>query len=133
MVDDALPLIWGKLVINAAINPLTALLQIKNGELLDNPSALEFFHELAKEAAAVANSSGIELPYSDPSAVVDEVARTSADNSSSMLQDVLRGAQTEIDSINGKIIDYARKNGIPVPYNRGMWLLIKALSVRGNN
>lgn len=130
-VEDAQPLIWGKLVVNAAINPLTALLQVKNGGLLENPTARILMGELAGEAASVAEAYKIILPLSHPDSAAEDVARRSADNMSSMLQDILRGAQTEVDAINGKIVQLGEKKNIPVPVNRAIWLLVKALSVRG--
>src|SRR5258708_3175590 len=54
VVSDAQSLVWGKLVINAAINPLTALLRVPNGELLQRPAARELMHALAEETARVA-------------------------------------------------------------------------------
>jgi len=130
VVEDAIALIWGKLVINAAINPLTALLKIPNGELLERPSAREMLRALAREAAQVANAEDIVLPFADPVAAVEEVARKTAANSSSMLQDVLRGAPTEIDAICGAIVKTAEKHNISVPVNWACWQLVKALGIR---
>ena len=67
VVEDAQSLIWGKLVINAAINPLTALLRVPNGKLLESPSAREMMGRLAIETAQVAKREKIQLPFSDPS------------------------------------------------------------------
>jgi 2-dehydropantoate 2-reductase len=131
VVDDAESLVWGKLVVNAAINPLTALLRIKNGELLERPSARALMGELACEAAAVAETLGVALPFPGPERAAEEVARRTAENTSSMLQDVLRGAPTEIDVINGAVVHWGEKKNVPTPVNRVMWSLVKALPVRG--
>jgi len=128
IVDDAQSLIWGKLVINAAINPLTALLQISNGELLNRPAAREMMAELACEAAQVANAENVGLPFSDPVEAAEDVARKTAANHSSMLQDVLRHAPTEIDAICGAVVKTAQKHGINAPANWACWKLIQALS-----
>ena len=128
IVDDAQSLIWGKLVINAAINPLTALLQISNGELLNRPAAREMMAELACEAAQVAKAENVDLPFSDPIAASEDVARKTAANHSSMLQDVLRHAPTEIDAICGAVVKTAQKHGINAPANWACWKLIQALS-----
>ena len=128
IVDDAQSLIWEKLVINAAINPLTALLQITNGELLNRPAAREMMAELACEAAQVANAENIGLPFSDPIEAAEDVARKTAANHSSMLQDVLRHAPTEIDAICGAVVKTAQKHGINAPANWACWKLIQALS-----
>jgi 2-dehydropantoate 2-reductase len=127
VVDDARSLIWGKLVINSAINPLTALLRVPNGELLARPPAREMMHALALETAQVARAEGIILPFSDPAAAAEDVARRTAANRSSMLQDVERGAPTEIDSINGAVVEMAQKHGIPTPTNQACWQLVRAL------
>ena len=128
IVDDAQSLIWGKLVINAAINPLTALLRVTNGELLNRPSAREMMGALACEAAQVAKAENVDLPFTDPIVAAEDVARKTAANRSSMLQDVLRGAPTEIDAICGAVVKAAQKHGINTPANWACWNLIKAIS-----
>ncbi len=128
IVEDARSLIWGKLVINAAINPLTALLRVTNGELLERPSARKLMGRLAQEAALVAQAEGATLPFSNPIDTVEQVARKTAANRSSMLQDVLRGAPTEINAICGAVVKIAQKHGINTPANQICWELITALS-----
>jgi 2-dehydropantoate 2-reductase len=127
MTDDPESLIWGKLVINAAINPLTALLRVKNGELLENRFARELMRALACEAAEAARAEGIVLPFDDPVARVEEVAQKTAANTSSMLQDVLRGAPTEIDAICGAVAQTAQQHGLAAPVNWTCWQLVRAL------
>jgi 2-dehydropantoate 2-reductase len=129
-VPDIASLQWSKLVINAAINPLTALLKIPNGELLERPSAAMLMSAVSREAAAVAVALGISLPYPDPALAAEAIARRTASNQSSMLQDVLRGALTEIDQLNGEIIRAGERVGVPTPLNRTLWLLIKSLGGR---
>jgi 2-dehydropantoate 2-reductase len=124
-VDD---LLWSKLVINAAINPLTALLRVPNGELLARPEARSLLASTAKEAAAVASAYGRCLSYADPVAAAEAVARQTASNTSSMLQDVQRGAVTEIDAICGAIVAAGEACDVPTPVNRTLWLLVKALA-----
>ncbi|MCC6297898.1 MAG: 2-dehydropantoate 2-reductase [Anaerolineales bacterium] len=128
VVEDAQALVWGKLVINAAINPLTALLRVPNGELLNRPSAREMMGKLAREAAEVARAEKIKLPFDDPAAAAEDVARKTALNQSSMLQDVLRGTPTEIDAICGAVALAAQKHHIETPANRECWKLVKAIS-----
>lgn len=128
VVEDAQSLVWGKLVVNAAINPLTALLRVPNGELLERPPAREIMGRLALEAADVARAEKIALPFADAISAVEEVARKTAANHSSMLQDVLRNAPTEIDAINGAVVQIARKHDIDTPANRLCRDLVKALT-----
>ena len=129
LVEDAQSLIWGKLVINAAINPLTALLRVPNGKLLERPSAREMMRALASETAQVAEAEKIRLPFPDPVAAAEEVALKTAANHSSMLQDVLRGAPTEIDAICGAVVKAAQRHNIDTPANWACWKLVKALAI----
>ena len=124
---DPSGLVWGKLVINAAINPITALLGIPNGEILERPTARALLAALAREAAAVAVAQGVRLPYPDPVQTVETIARRTAVNRSSMLQDVTRGAPTEIDAICGAIVAAGERTGVPTPVNRTLWHLVKAI------
>jgi 2-dehydropantoate 2-reductase len=126
IVPDVDDLLWSKLVINAAINPLTALLRVPNGELLTIPEARTLLRLAASEAMAVASACGRRLIYSDPVAATEAVARQTAINISSMLQDVNRGALTEIDAISGALVAAGEAHGVSVPVNRTLWLLVKA-------
>lgn len=128
VVEDAQSLVWGKLVVNAAINPLTALLRVRNGELLERPSAREWMGRLATETAQTAGAEKIILPFDDPVFFAEEVARKTSANHSSMLQDVLRNAPTEIDAICGAVVRAAQKHNIETPANRLCWDLVKALT-----
>ena len=121
-------LLWGKLVINAAINPLTALLRVPNGEILKRPTARSLMVSVAREAAAVAVAQGIRLPYPDPVVATETIARRTANNRSSMLMDVERGAPTEIDAICGAVIRAGEQVGVPTPANLTVWQVVKALT-----
>jgi 2-dehydropantoate 2-reductase len=127
IVDDGRSLVWSKLIINASINPLTALLQVSNGELLKSASARILMHALAEEAAAVAASENVKLTYGDPVAMVEEVALKTAANHSSMFQDIKRGAPTEIDAICGAVTRIGQQHHIPTPINLACWQLVQAL------
>ena len=124
-------LVWGKLAINCGINALTALLRVQNGELLERPDARQLMERAAAECAAVAQAKGITLPFADAAAQVCEMARRTASNRSSMFQDVLRGAPTEIDAINGAVAREGQRLGRPVPVNEVLWRLVKAMVEAG--
>jgi len=98
--------LWEKLAVNAAINPVTALARVANGAVIEPPLA-DAARAAAAETARVARSRGVAL---DPDAAVDRaigVARRTAENRSSMHQDVAAGRRTEVDSINGYVVDRA--------------------------
>ncbi len=128
IVPNIEALLWGKLTVNAAINPLTAVLGVPNGKLLARPEARALMSELACEVAAVAAARGVTLPFADPVAAAEDVARRTAENRSSMLQDVTRGAPTEIDAICGAVARTADELGLRAPVNQTMWRLVKALT-----
>ncbi|CAG0935531.1 2-dehydropantoate 2-reductase [Thermoflexales bacterium] len=124
---DIKGLVWGKVIINAAINPLTAILRVPNGALVESEETIELLQAAAWEAAAVAAAKGIPLPFSDPVERVKQVATLTATNHSSMLQDVLGQRPTEIDAINGKIVEQGQVLGVPTPVNALLTSLIRAL------
>jgi len=119
--------LWTKAIINAGINPLTALLRVKNGELLRFAETRQLMTEAVGEAAAIARARGIKLLGQNPAARVRKVAAATGDNLSSMLQDVLCGRRTEIDAINGAIAAEAEKLGMDAPVNRTLTWLVKSL------
>jgi len=118
---------WAKLLINAGINPLTALLRIPNGVLLQEPELLELAKKIVEEGVAVARKIGVELPV-DPVKMLVDVARSTSRNISSMLQDVLQCRETEVNYINGYIASKARELGLQAPLNEIMTVLVKVLS-----
>jgi 2-dehydropantoate 2-reductase len=100
---------------------------VANGELLERPGARQLLAAAAQEAASVAARQGIQLPYADPVLAVEEVARNTASNLSSMLQDVLRGTVTEIEAINGAIVRKGEQLGMATPVNKILWQLVNSL------
>lgn len=130
IVDDTLGLLWGKLAVNAAINPLTALLGVRNGFLVEREPLRQMMAAAAREVAAVARAQGITLPYLDAAAQSEDVARATAANQSSMLQDILRGTHTEIDAICGAVVEHAAALGVPTPVNERLLALVTDIEAR---
>jgi 2-dehydropantoate 2-reductase len=126
---DIYSYIWGKLIINAAINPLTAITRLKNGDLLKYEETRKLLSMVAEESAGVATARHISLPYDDAKSSVEAVCSATASNISSMLQDVLHQKRTEIDSINGAIVCEARKAGIEAPINETLTYLVKGMGL----
>ena len=125
LTDDLEATLWGKLVANAGINPLTALLRVPNGELLNRPDAEALMVAAAEETASVAAAQGVTIPF-EAGERVRKVARVTAENRSSMLQDVLRGAPTEIDAISGAVVRAGQRLGVATPVNDVLWRLVRA-------
>ncbi len=124
--DEAESLLWGKLCVSCGINALTALLRIPNGGLLERPDASALMIKATEECAAIAKLKGIVLPFADPALYVREVAKRTATNRSSMLQDILRGAPTECDAINGAVVREANRFGASAPVNEILRQLVRA-------
>lgn len=120
---------WAKAIVNAAINPLTAILRVRNGKLLEIPEALALMQQVTAEGEAVACAAGVSLPpgVSPLWAKAQETARQTAANRSSMLQDILHGRRTEIDSINGAIVREGAGLGVPAPVNLALTGIVRAL------
>jgi 2-dehydropantoate 2-reductase len=131
--EDIEGLLWGKLAINAAINPLTALLRMTNGEIVISDWARDLMHDAATEVERLAQAQNINLPYRDAAQQAEQVARLTGRNRSSMLQDVLRGAETEIENINGAIMRRGEIVGVSTPVNAMLYRLVKAIDeMRGS-
>ncbi|MBC8224261.1 2-dehydropantoate 2-reductase [Candidatus Bathyarchaeota archaeon] len=119
--------LWSKVLVNVGINPLTALTGLRNGELLDHPDIMEAMRGAVEEAIRVAEALGVDLGEGDHVERVHDVARATASNKSSMLQDVERGRRTEIDALNGAIVDSARRLGLDVPVNETLTAAVRDL------
>ncbi len=121
--------IWEKTAINAGINPLTAILNVPNGQLLEVRESRELLRDLVVEAAKVASIEGYRFSRSLVEAAEETCAQT-AENISSMLQDVRARRMTEIDAISGEIIRRAEAAALPVPRTRVILQLIRSLESR---
>lgn len=121
----AIPL-WKKLAINAVINPLTAMYNIRNGHLRE-PRFQAIIEQLCIETAQIAASQGVTLCASALTSLVLKVANDTGENYSSMHQDIAQGRPSEIDAINGYIVRLASKNGILVPQHAALFNAIKQL------
>ncbi|MGD8190011.1 ketopantoate reductase family protein [Brevibacillus ginsengisoli] len=115
-VDETSSLLWRKLAANAVINPLTAIAEVSNGQLLEVPSMLELMRSVFEEVRMVAKAFGHKLAENDWQDIL-YICRSTSKNYSSMLQDLLNNKETEIDSINGYIVERARELEIMTPMN----------------
>ena len=116
--------IWMKAVINAAINPITAICKVRNGEVVRNPYLWEVAKAVAEEGREVMAKMGYEF---DAVAEVRRVAEMTAENKSSMLQDLERGKRTEVEFINGAIVKKGEEFGIDCPTNKTLLNLVRGV------
>ena len=127
-VDDIEPVLWTKAILNAAVNPLTALLRIETGALLASDALSGAIEMIVDESLRIASASDIELDRVEVLATIQAVIRATRDNRSSMLQDLERGRRTEIEAINGALVARARATGTPCPVNELLRRLVVAAS-----
>jgi 2-dehydropantoate 2-reductase len=128
VVDDAWPAVWRKVVTNAAVNPLTALIRRTNAELLADAPASLVADGIAREVARVATASGVPIGEDEATKQWRAMAALTGANRSSMLQDVEAGRPTEIDAISGAVAREAERHGVMAPLNQAMTLLVRSIA-----
>jgi len=115
---DVLKDIWVKAIINSSINPITAIFRCKNGYLLENPVLEKILEKICSESTDIANADGIDVSYDNMIEKTKEVIQDTSENHSSMLQSFKQVKRTEIDEINGKIVEISKKYNIESPLNK---------------
>jgi 2-dehydropantoate 2-reductase len=125
-LEDARGAQWTKLIFNASTNPVGALTLLHHGAAARFAPTADLFNALIDEGLAVAKALGITL-HGDPRDLVQKGARAPGKHKASMLQDILAKRQTEVDFMNGAIVQWGEKTGVPTPLNRAMWALVKGL------
>ncbi len=124
--DTPLEAVWKKAIINAAINPLGALMGCVNGEIIKNPHLVSLQEEIVREAVSVARAEGIPIDDETMLATVRDVCLKTSANRCSMLQDLDHHRKTEIDAINGYIVETGRQHGLGTPFNEAVYRMVRA-------
>ncbi|MFS1513484.1 2-dehydropantoate 2-reductase [Chengkuizengella sp. SCS-71B] len=127
MTNNMSSIIWNKLLINSVINPLTAILKVSNGELLSSENWVQLMKNLLEEGKLVARAAGIKTDEQLWDQLI-EVCQKTSNNSSSMLQDILEGRETEIDRINGSLIRLASEYKIEIPTHQVVYNMVKGVT-----
>lgn len=125
-LKDARGAQWTKLIFNAATNPVGALTLLHHGAAARFAPTAQLFNDLISEGEAVAKKLGIEL-HGDPRQLVQKGANAPGKHRASMLQDVMAKRQTEVDFMNGAIVQWGQKAGVPTPLNQAVFELVKGL------
>jgi 2-dehydropantoate 2-reductase len=126
LTDVVQSVVWGKLLLNCAINPIAALLDITNGELLQHEAGLQLMAEVVAEVVLVAKAAGVLLPFPESEALNQalQAARLTAANYCSMVQDLRKNRTTEIAALNGAVVREGERLGLKLPVNRTLTNLI---------
>jgi len=117
--------IWSKAVFNAAMNPLCALTLRTPGFLGANAESRAMITAVVNEGVAAAHANGVMIDPVPIHALTETSMADHADHEASMLQDVKAGRRTEVDAINGAIVEAARAVGVPTPVCETLWRLVK--------
>lgn len=124
--------IWAKGLIYSAINPLSAILRLKNGQLIEKMESIALAKRLIDEGKLVAQAHAVQLPQEDLYDRLLEVCRRTAENLSPMLQDILNNRPTEIDALSGAIYSMGKHKGVGAPVHQTMTELVRLLEKWGS-
>lgn len=119
--------LWEKVILNASVNPVSALVRTRNGVLLESPETLALVFQLVEEGVKAAQSAGVEVATEPMKNLVGSVLEKTANNKTSMLQDVESGRRTEIEAILGRLLAYAREKGKELIRMETLYALIRAV------
>jgi 2-dehydropantoate 2-reductase len=119
--------LWTKLIMNCAYNALSALSRARYGHLVADAGSLEVMKQVVAEGVAVGNAAGVRLAADKLIAAVVELGRVVPEALSSTAQDIARGKSTEIDSLNGFLVQRGAETGVPTPVNQTLYSLVKLL------
>ncbi|AFP85263.1 2-dehydropantoate 2-reductase [secondary endosymbiont of Ctenarytaina eucalypti] len=118
---------WVKLAASCVINPLTVIYDCQNGYLEHYSAEIE---AICREVAMVMNCEGYHTHYESLIFYVSQLIRSTANNVSSMLQDIRAQRHSEIDYINGHVLRRAEAHGLRMPVNQRLFDLIKLEEAR---
>ena len=133
-VADIMPVIWSKFIYNVALNPLGALFEMTYGELAAEPELAAIMNDVIEEAFSVASALGVRLPFADAASYREHfygrLIPSTAGHRPTMLFDLRNRGRTDIDSLNGSIVELADRLGIDAPVNRRLTRMIHAAEQR---
>ena len=118
--------LWAKLILNCAYNAVSAITQLPYGKTVVGAGVQDVMEGVVAECLAVAKADGVQVA-GDVHAAVAQLAGSMPSQSSSTAQDLARGKPTEIDHLNGFIVQRGQALGIATPANQVLWAMVKLL------
>ena len=118
---------WLKFLVNCSFNAISGIGQISYGEMVKSPGIVKMIEEITKEFLAIATLEDVKISVSEALAANDSIATTMATQVSSTAQDLAKGKMTEIDFLNGYIVELGKRYGVPTPYNQSVYALVKMM------
>lgn len=126
--------LWAKMLYNCALNPLGAVLRVPYGVLAEQETTRQLMDEIVAEVFAVMEAAGYTTHWPTARDFLDvfyaRLVPDTAEHESSMLQDITAGKRTEIDALNGAVMDLADRHALDVPHNRAVYNLVRFLESR---
>ncbi len=126
---DIMPYVWAKIIYNSALNPLGAILEVPYGRLAEMEWSRELMDAIINEIFEVLKAQRQPTPWEN--AVLyrkdfyGQMVPSTAAHRASMLQDIQAGRKTEIDALNGAVVELGQQLGVNTPVNRVITSLIK--------
>lgn len=118
---------WLKFLVNCSFNAISGIGQIPYGEMVKSPEIVKLIEEITKEFLAIAALEDVNITMSEAVAINASIATTMVTQVSSTAQDLARGKMTEIDFLNGYIVELGKRYEIATPYNESVYALVKMM------
>lgn len=128
VADNIKEVMWGKLFMNCVLNPISAVLKIRNDETMHD-SLKPLRDGVIRECVQVSRKDGFNFSIKEVEGIVDRLRKS--DNYSSMYQDLMKGKKTEIEFLNGAIVELGKKHGIACPMNESLVAMVNYLENKG--
>ncbi len=118
---------WLKFLVNCSFNAISGIGQISYGEMFKSPSTVRLIEEITKEFLGIAALENVNITLSEALAANNAIATSMVTQVSSTAQDLARGKMTEIDLLNGYIVELGKRYGVATPYNESVYALVKMI------
>ena len=118
---------WLKFLVNCSFNAISGIGQISYGEMVKSPEIVKLIEEIIKEFLVIAALEDVNITMAEALAVNDSIARTMVTQVSSTAQDLAKGKMTEMNFLNGYIVELGKRYGVPTPYNESVHALVKMM------
>lgn len=118
---------WLKFLVNCTFNAISGIGQISYGEMVKFPEILKLVDDITKEFLVISSSEGVEISYAEAQQANQLIATTMVTQVSSTAQDLAKKKKTEIDFLNGYIVELGKRYGVPTPTNESVFSLVKML------
>jgi 2-dehydropantoate 2-reductase len=118
---------WLKFLVNCSFNAISGIGQISYGEMVKSPAIVKLIEEITKEFLAIAALEDVNITMAEALAANDSIARTMVTQVSSTAQDLAKGKMTEMDFLNGYVVELGKRHGVPTPYNESVHALVKMI------